>query len=209
MDWLVVSNIALWVGFIAMVLVNLALARQIGVLYERVAPAGALMMNRKLAVGAAAPKLAVVALDGGTEEVGTVVDGKSQLLFFLSPDCPVCNELTPALKSAARAESDWLRVVLASDGDEQDHRGYIERKGLQQFPYVVSELLGKTYGVAKLPYAVLIDEQGVIASMGIINSREHLDSLFEAKERKVASIQDYMSRRSEGQAVQYVEADKA
>ena len=209
MDWLVVSNIALWVGFIAMVLVNLALARQIGVLYERVAPAGALMMNRKLAVGAAAPKLAVVTLDGGTEEIGTVVDGKSQLLFFLSPDCPVCNELTPALKSAARAESDWLRVVLASDGDEQDHRGYIERKGLQQFPYVVSELLGKTYGVAKLPYAVLIDEQGVIASMGIINSREHLDSLFEAKERKVASIQDYMSRRSEGQAVQYVEADKA
>ena len=209
MDWLVVSNIALWVGFIAMVLVNLALARQIGVLYERVAPAGALMMNQKLAVGAAAPKLAVVTLDGGTEEIGTVVDGKSQLLFFLSPDCPVCNELTPALKSAARAESDWLRVVLASDGDEQDHRGYIERKGLQQFPYVVSELLGKTYGVAKLPYAVLIDEQGVIASMGIINSREHLDSLFEAKERKVASIQDYMSRRSEGQAVQYVEADKA
>ena len=209
MDWLVVSNIALWIGFIAMVLVNLALARQIGVLYERVAPAGALMMNQKLAVGAAAPKLAVVTLDGGTEEIGTVVDGKSQLLFFLSPDCPVCNELTPALKSAARAESDWLRVVLASDGDEQDHRGYIERKGLQQFPYVVSELLGKTYGVAKLPYAVLIDEQGVIASMGIINSREHLDSLFEAKERKVASIQDYMSRRSEGQAVQYVEADKA
>ena len=209
MDWLVVSNIALWIGFIAMVLVNLALARQIGVLYERVAPAGALMMNQKLAVGAAAPKLAVVTLDGGTEEIGTVVDGKSQLLFFLSPDCPVCNELTPALKSAARAESDWLRVVLASDGAEQDHRGYIERKGLQQFPYVVSELLGKTYGVAKLPYAVLIDEQGVIASMGIINSREHLDSLFEAKERKVASIQDYMSRRSEGQAVQYVEADKA
>ena len=51
MDWLVISNILLWIGFIAMVLVNLALARQIGVLYERVAPAGALMMNQKLTVG--------------------------------------------------------------------------------------------------------------------------------------------------------------
>jgi methylamine dehydrogenase accessory protein MauD len=71
---------------------------------------------------------------------------------------------------------------------------------------VVSELLGKTFGVSKLPYAVLIDERGKIASMGIINSREHLDSLFEAKERKVASIQDYMSKRG---TVQYVEADKA
>jgi methylamine dehydrogenase accessory protein MauD len=130
---------------------------------------------------------------------------KSQLLFFLAPDCPVCNELTPALKSAAKAESDWLDVVLASDG-ELDHRAYAQRKGLQNFPYVVSEILGKTYGVAKLPYAVLIDEAGTIASMGIINSREHLESLFEAKERKVASIQEYMDRK---QAVQYVEADKA
>lgn len=204
MDLLVVSNIVLWIGFLAMVVVNLALARQIGVLYERVAPAGALMMNQKLEVGSRAPELAVAVLDGDVLQVGKVSD-KSQLLFFLSPDCPVCNELTPALKSAAKAESDWLDVVLASDG-EQDHRAYIKRKGLQQFPYVLSELLGKTYGVAKLPYAVLIDEAGNIASMGIINSREHLESLFEAKERKVASIQEYMNRK---QAVQIVEADKA
>ena len=206
MDWLVVSNIALWIGFLVMVLVNLALARQIGVLYERVAPAGALMMNRLLAVGADAPRLTVPTISGGVEEIGKGAGEKSQLLFFLSPDCPVCNELTPALKSAARAEAGWLRVVLASDGPEQDHAGYVERKGLQGFPYVVSEILGKSYGVSKLPYAVLIDEQGKIASMGIINSREHLDSLFEAKEREVASIQDYMGRRD---GVQYVEADKA
>jgi methylamine dehydrogenase accessory protein MauD len=206
MDWLVVSNIVLWIGFIAMVLVNFALARQIGVLYERVAPAGALMMNQKLAVGADAPVLPVTTLEGEPVQAGKPANGQSQLLFFLSPDCPVCNELTPALKSAARAEANWLDVVLASDGQEQDHRAYVDRKGLQQFPYVVSELLGKTFGVSKLPYAVLIDERGKIASMGIINSREHLDSLFEAKERKVASIQDYMSKRG---TVQYVEADKA
>jgi methylamine dehydrogenase accessory protein MauD len=205
MDLLVVSNIALWIGFLAMVVVNLALARQIGVLYERVAPAGALMMNQKLSVGDPAPELAVSALDGQVLEIGKAQD-KSQLLFFLSPDCPVCNELTPALKSAAKAESAWLDVVLASDGAELDHPAYVKRKGLQAFPYVVSEMLGKTYGVAKLPYAVLIDEAGIIASMGIINSREHLESLFEAKERKVASIQDYMNRK---QTVQYVEADKA
>ena len=118
-------------------------------------------------------------------------------MFFLSPDCPVCNELTPALKSAARAESDWLDVVLASDGPEQDHAGYVRRKDLKGFPYVVSELLGKTYGVSKRPYAVLIDETGQIASMGIINSREHLESLFEAKERGVASIQDYLEQHGD------------
>ncbi len=206
MDLLIVSNIVLWIGFLVMVVINLALARQIGVLYERVAPAGALMMNQQLKVGSPAPELALATLAGGIEEVGKVLDQKSQLLFFLSPDCPVCSELTPVLKSAAKAEADWLRITLGSDGEELDHSAYVAKKGLEHFPYVVSELLGKTYGVAKLPYAVLIDERGTIASMGIVNSREHLESLFEAKERKVASIQDYMEKQ---QAVQYVEADKA
>ena len=63
-------------------------------------------------------------------------------------------------------------------------------------PYVLSEILGKRYGVGKLPYGVLIDEDGKIASFGLVNSREHLESLFEAKERKVASIQQFLEERS-------------
>jgi len=205
MDWLVVSNIVLWVGFIAMVIINFALARQIGVLYERVAPAGALMMNQSLAVGDNAPEMTLKALDNQKMRIGGQMAGKSQLLFFVSPDCPVCNELTPALKSAAAAEASWMEVILASDGDDLDHQAYVTKKNLSAFPYVVSEILGKSYGVSKLPYGVLIDEQGKIASLGIINSREHLDSLFEAKERKVASIQEYLGKRD---GVQYQEADK-
>jgi hypothetical protein len=42
---------------------------------------------------------------------------------------------------------------------------------------------------------VLLDEEGRVASLGLINSREHLESLFEAKEHGVASIQDYLARR--------------
>jgi len=192
MDWLVISNIALWIGFLVMVLINLALARQIGVLYERVAPAGALMVNQNLEVGMSAPELSIPAIDGEIITVGNAGTDRAQLIFWVSPDCPVCNSLLPVLKSTSKAESDWLDVMLASDGPEQDHQGFIAAKGLQEFPYAVSELLGKTYGVAKLPYAVLIDEEGLVASMGIVNSREHLESLFEAKERKVSSIQEYL-----------------
>ena len=50
--------------------------------------------------------------------------------------------------------------------------------------------------MAKLPFAVLIDEQGKVASLGLVNSREHLESLFEAKERGVASLQDYLAQQS-------------
>jgi methylamine dehydrogenase accessory protein MauD len=70
--------------------------------------------------------------------------------------------------------------------------------GLEGLPLVLSEALGRSYGVSKLPYAVLLDEAGRVASLGLINSREHLESLFEAKERGVASIQEFLARRNGG-----------
>ena len=195
MELLIISNIVLWIVVVAMACIIYALVRQIGILYERVAPAGALALNRKLATGMDAPVVAVTTLQQHAVNVGgRPDDGRAKLLFFLAPDCPVCKTLLPALKSAAAGESGWLDVILASDGEDLDHRQFVKSQGLQRFPYVISEQLGVNYGVSKLPYAVLIDESGRIAALGIINSREHLDSLFEAKERKVASIQEYVRR---------------
>ncbi len=192
---LIVSNILLWIVVIVMAVVIFALVRQIGVLYERVAPAGALMLNKKLRVGMDAPPVTVSTLGGETFTAGgRSADGRSTLLFFLSPDCPVCKSLLPAVLSAARAERGWLDVVFASDGDSSEHRALVTRYGLEGFRYVMSEVLGMSYGISKLPYGVLIDENGRVAAMGIVNSREHLDSLFEAKELEVASIQEYMGR---------------
>ncbi len=190
---LIISNILLWVVVVIMGLMLFALVRQIGVLYERVAPAGALMINQNLKVGGEAPSLDLQDIKGEMITIGGVPEsGKSKLLFFVSPTCPVCKTLLPVVKSADKSEKDWLEVILASDGENNDHNGYINEHQLENFTYISSEILGRSYGVSKLPYAILIDEQGKIASMGIINSREHLESLFESKERGVASIQDYI-----------------
>jgi hypothetical protein len=43
---------------------------------------------------------------------------------------------------------------------------------------------------------VLIDEQGIVAAQGLVNTREHLESLFEAQQRGVASIQDYLGKKA-------------
>ena len=42
----------------------------------------------------------------------------------------------------------------------------------------------------------LIDAQGVIRAKGLVNTREHLESLFTADPLGVASIQDYLERRA-------------
>ena len=97
MSFLVVSNILLWAAVIGLGIVNYALLRQVGVLYERVAPAGALMVNRTFEVGVQAPALEALTLTEDRISIGGGAGSKSQLLFFVSPDCPVCNELMPAL----------------------------------------------------------------------------------------------------------------
>jgi len=192
---LVVSNLVLWIVILALLVAVFALARQIGVLYERVAPMGALVMDNGPKVGTASPVFALNDLDGLSINIGTP-SPQSTLLFFLSPTCPVCKKLLPILKSAAATEKRWLSVVLASDGDEAEQRAFIRRAGLEAFSYVLSTPLGVTYQVSKLPYAVLLDERGIVRAKGLVNSREQLESLFTAKDLGVASIQDFVDQQA-------------
>lgn len=191
-DALAISNAILWVVVLALLVAVFALARQIGILYERVAPMGALMIDSGPAVGEAAPRFDLPALGGGTVAIGAA-GGHSQLLFFLSPTCPVCKKLLPILKSIAAVESSWLRLVFASDGEPEEHRAFLRRAVLTDFPYVLSAELGMAFRVGKLPYAVLLDEAGRVRAKGLVNSREQLESLFTAKEMNVASVQEFVS----------------
>lgn len=203
---MIVSYVVLWCLVVGLALTVYALTRQIGVLYERVAPAGALMVNQTLSVGDSAPEIAAVTLTGEKLTLGRpFAAGRGQLLFFLAPDCPICKSLLPVLTSMHRREHLDVDIVLASDGGEaQEHIDYVRDRALSDFPYVLSEVLGKAYGVGKLPYAVLIRPDATIASLGIVNSREHLESLFEAQALNVASIQDYLAAQSKD--AQYTDA---
>jgi methylamine dehydrogenase accessory protein MauD len=200
MTALTVAVAVLFVLVLVLAVLVAALARQIGVLHERVAPAGALMMRGGPKPGESVPEMQLTDLEqrpltiGGSRE-----DGRHTLVFFLSPTCPVCKTLLPVLKSIGSSERKWLDIVLASDGARTDHEAFVREHGLGGFPYLLSAELGIAYRVAKLPYAVLIDGAGVIRSAGLVNTREHLESLFEASERGVASVQDFVRRTRQGE----------
>ncbi len=200
MSFVIASQIALWIGLLVLGVLCTALARQIGVLHQRIAPAGALSLRQPLKIGDSTPEMALTALDGSTVQIGGVRGGRSQLLLFISPDCKICDALLPAVRSAQGAERMWLDIVLASDGESYAHAEFVREKHLSKFPYVVSEHLGRSYGVAKLPYAVLIDEAGKLSSTGLVNTREHLESLFVAKETGVSNIQQFLGQRGQRRA---------
>jgi methylamine dehydrogenase accessory protein MauD len=85
-----VSLAALWMLVIGLTIVVIALARQIGVLHERVTPAGALLMAGGAKIGAAAPELSLKDIQGRDVVIGGERDdGRYTFLFFLAPKCPV------------------------------------------------------------------------------------------------------------------------
>jgi len=170
------------------------LARQVGVLHERVAPMGAMSSDQGPAVGEQAPALSADSLDGARVAIGGPNGrGLSQLLLFVSPTCPVCKKLLPIARSFANAER--LEMLLVGDGDLAEQRAMIRAFQLERVTYVSAPEVGMTYRVGKLPYAVLIDADGVIRAKGLVNSREHLESLVAAEETGFGTIQAYLAAK--------------
>ena len=198
-DAFLVSHALLWVLVIALAAVVVALTRQIGLLHDRVAPVGALVGGETPRVGEVAPVLEVEDFGGERLRIGGADEGgRSTLLLFVSPTCPVCKELLPVARRLAAAEGPSVRLVLASDGPREEHEAFVRRERLEAERYVLSTPLGLAWQIARLPHAALIDASGVVRARGLVNSREHLESLFEARDRGVASVQEYLARRAGG-----------
>jgi methylamine dehydrogenase accessory protein MauD len=51
------------------------------------------------------------------------------------------------------------------------------------------------FAVSKLPTAILIDDEGIVRAKGIVNTREHLESLFLAHELGAGSIQQFIAQK--------------
>lgn len=189
---LLVSNVVLWCLVIVLALMVFALARQVGVLHERVAPAGALLPTSGPRVGEPTEAAIFTDLEGRAVTVGGPSDDRrATLLLWISPTCPVCRSLVPTARAMARDEK--LRLVFASDGDKVErHVRYTRDLGIGDYPYIVSQSLGLKYAVSKLPFAALIGPDGILRSKGLVNTREHLESLVESMETGIDTLQDYV-----------------
>jgi methylamine dehydrogenase accessory protein MauD len=171
------------------------LARQVGILHERVAPMGALTSDQGPSVGEPAPRLSVETFAGTRIDVGgPSAQGRSRLLLFVSPACPVCKKLLPIAGAFSKAER--LEIFLVGDGDPTALREMLRQTGSEHLTMVNSAQVGMAFQVGKLPYAVLLDGEGVIRAKGLANNREHLESLIVAEETGFGSIQSYLAAKA-------------
>ena len=136
---LLVSYAILWVLVIFLSLLVFALARQVGVLHERVAPAGALMPTNGPKVGEMTEVMSVSDLQGEAVAIGGWNSaGRAKLILFVSPTCPVCKSLVPVALSVVSYEGRRMRLVFASDGDKiEQHIAYVGDLDIKDYPYVL------------------------------------------------------------------------
>lgn len=171
------------------------LARQVGILHERVAPMGAMTSDHGPAVGEIAPTVAVTTIAGTSVELGGAsLTGATRLLLFVSPDCPVCKKVLPI--AGAVSNSERLEILLIGDGEAEAQHAMLQQLRLGHMTFVNSSHAGMVFQVGKLPYAILIDGEGVIRAKGLVNSREHLESLLIAEETGFGTIQAYLAAKS-------------
>jgi methylamine dehydrogenase accessory protein MauD len=182
----VASYIALWILAVFMLSGLVVLAHLLGILYQRVP-------GKPAKLGVAGPDIGarlqpVEYLDAFGRMVSVPPrSGKSLLLFFIAPSCSTCAQLLPVIKSLKHSERDELEVVLVSTNAEiAPAQDFLRRNGAEDVPLIASHLFLRIYKVFTSPYAIVFDHIGIVRAKGLVNTREHLESLFEAKDRAVA-----------------------
>jgi methylamine dehydrogenase accessory protein MauD len=176
--WWLASYVVLWVLVVALALLTLALARQIGTLHLRLGPRGALELDGEGPPLDEAPQpVDARDLDGRPVAIGG--PGAPQLILFVSPGCPICREVLPSLPVAARVGG--MRPVVVSDSE--DPRDAVPDGGTSA-PVILGPTVARAYGVPGTPYAVALDRLGVVRAKGTINNLEQLEGLVDTARRR-------------------------
>ncbi|MBZ5725472.1 MAG: methylamine dehydrogenase accessory protein MauD [Acidobacteriia bacterium] len=180
----------MWILVVLLAAGFVALARQIGLLYRRLGQSGARIENTGLDLGQIVEPFVATDLFGNRVRVPWL-GPQHTLLMFVAPFCSVCDQVAPAVKSISETEKGVVVVLVSFNGDADSNRAYAAKHAMSRVPYVLSPDLALRLHVLATPYAIVLDSTGVVRAKGLINSREHLDSLLNAIELNYDSVQTY------------------
>src|SRR5438093_854046 len=160
--WWAISYVVLWLLVVALALLVLALARQVGTLHLRLGPRGALEIDDEgPPLGEAPEPVDVRDLDGRAFTIGG--PGAAQLVLFVSPSCAVCRDVLPSLGVAAAGGrlASIVAVALDPQRAEAFHIcGHIYTTGSCPHPYYPHTRLDR-WGYAVHPWkGYPVDDEG-------------------------------------------------
>jgi len=161
------------IGVLAVVVFSLA--RQIGILHERTAPA-ALVKGAPAALqpGQILEAANITNLSGEHLQINGTAPQKSALLF-ISADCPICRSVLPAFARVVDEPSSDLRGFWVGDGLDVDGFGhYAATHGIDPERALLSQELGLKLGIRELPALVVLDCDNRLLLRQVLNGPSQL-----------------------------------
>lgn len=184
--FLLVSTIVQWAVILGLGFMLAGTLRALGILNWRMEQIQAVTPSRAgrngVRIGAKAPTFTLPAVDGADWSLGDV-PGRKLLLVFTQSGCGPCHDVLPELiKIHAKGVH---QVVVVNNGELDESREWALEARLP-FVMVVQEnyAISKRYEVFVTPFAFVIDENGVVASKGIVGTREYLGYVLAETDRK-------------------------
>jgi methylamine dehydrogenase accessory protein MauD len=175
--FLLSAVLALWIVVLFLGFLLLGALRSVALLRWQVEQLKATMPSRVgrsgLRPGKKAPDFRLPSPTGGDDVELQHYAGRKLLLVFMQPGCGPCHGIVPELNRLFDAGE--VAVLVIQNGDKETVRKWFNELR-PHFPVGLQERhsLSKTYEVFATPFAFLIDERGVIASRGIVSTKQYL-----------------------------------
>ncbi len=170
--WL--SYVVLWVIVFVMLVVNLVLFRQLGIMVMGTARGindSGIPVNRKL------PFVVSKTVDGRSWNTDAI-KGKPHLLFFGSPNCAECIKILPELERVANLFG--VTPILLLFAELEQAQTYIQKNKIKFDTVQATTTVGQELDISATPFAYGLDASGVVRAKGLINTREQLESMAQA-----------------------------
>jgi methylamine dehydrogenase accessory protein MauD len=191
-----ISHILLWLILFGIGFLLLGSLRAQGLLSWRLAQLEATTPSRigrsGLKPGKRAPEFSLPSVAGGEVALSDFA-GRKVLLVFVQSGCGPCHDIAPELNRFASRNGD-VQVLVLNNAAPEEAREFA-REVNARFPILVQQnwSVSKQYEVFATPFAFLIDEHGIVAAKGIVNSREHLGYLLSSAASSAAANREARS----------------
>jgi len=100
------------------------------------------------------------------------------LIGFISPNCPACKDMIPDWNRAITKYKGKVNFLLIGVGQNRDqYNEFLKNRPLKGDLILDPDNVGQAFRVRVTPFAIMLDEKGVVVEKGLCNSEQHIEHL--------------------------------
>ncbi|WP_078598333.1 redoxin domain-containing protein [Evansella clarkii] len=176
-----ISYISLWVLVFPLLIMNLILYRQLGIMVMGTSRG---VNQSGIPIGRELPKIPLKSIRNLKWSIENNY-GTSTLVMFASTKCEECSKILPDLINLSNKTNVKMVLGVISE-DIEDVRTYAQKHNVNFEVVQVTQEDGQELDIIATPFAYAIDGEGVVREKGLVNTYGHLEKYLKAVSNKVA-----------------------